>query len=151
MQFWADFMLGKLARELRLLGIDCAYTREPDSERLWQNAKRMGRLFLTRNTKLKDKEGVVFIASEKMIEQVRQILNAFPDLPIEPLQRCLDCNSLLIEREKVSVKLLVPFYVYQTQDRFYFCPNCQKIYWRGTHYEDMKNRISRYLKKEGNG
>lgn len=139
-------MLGKLARELRLLGIDCAYEKETNSYQLFKKAKSMGRFLLTRNTKLKDKELVIFITSEKVAEQVKQVLSTVSDLSIKPMSRCLDCGSNLEAREKTSVKLMVPVYVYRTQEQFYSCPNCQKIYWRGTHYEDMQNRVNRYLK-----
>ena len=141
-------MLGKLARELRLLGIDCAYQKEPDYEAILSKAKKEDRILLTRNTKLRNKESVIFIESEKVAEQVIQVLNTFPDLVINPMSRCLNCNAALVESDKESVKLKVPFYVYQTQERFYACPDCGKIYWRGTHYEDMKNRVNRYLKKK---
>jgi len=142
-----DFMLGKLARELRLLGIDCAYQKEANSEQTLKKAKNGQRILLTRNTKLKDKESVFFIESEKVAEQVQQVLEAFPNLAFNPMTRCLDCNAVLVEREKESIKSEVPFYVYRTQERFYCCPDCGKIYWRGTHYEDMKKRVSKYLKK----
>jgi uncharacterized protein with PIN domain len=140
-------MLGRLARELRLLGIDCTYQSEPDSEQILKRAKKEGRLLLTRNTKLKDKESVVFVESENVVDQERQILATFPDLAIKPMSRCLNCDGVLVEQEKESIKSAVPFYVYRTQERFYSCPDCGKIYWRGTHYEDMKKRVSKYLKK----
>jgi hypothetical protein len=140
-------MLGRLVRELRLLGVDCAYQKEPNSEQTLNRAKCEGRLLLTRNTKLKDKESVIFVESEKVVEQVRQVLDTSSDLAIKPLSRCLNCNGVLVEREKDSIKSEVPFYVYRTQERFYSCPDCGKIYWRGTHYENMKSRIDHYLKK----
>lgn len=141
-------MLGKLARELRLLGVDCAYQKEPDSIQALRIAKSEARILLTRNTRLKGKESVFFIESEIASEQVQQILNAFSNLELIPMSRCLKCNALLIEREKASIKLKVPFYVYKTHDRFYACPNCNKIYWRGTHYEDIMKRVNQYLNKE---
>jgi len=140
-------MLGKLARELRLLGIDCAYQKQPDSTQALKTAKSETRILLTRNTKLRDKESVFFIESERVVEQIQQVFKAFPKLELNPMSRCLKCNALLIEREKTSVKLKVPFYVFKVHDRFYSCPNCNKIYWRGTHYEDMKSRINQYLNK----
>jgi uncharacterized protein len=146
-RFSADFMLGRLARELRLLGIDCSYQNEPNSEQILKKAKIEERLLLTRNTRLKNKASVIFIQSENVVDQVQQILTAFPDLAIKPMTRCLNCNGVLVEREKESVKSDVPFYVYRTQERFYSCPVCGRIYWRGTHYENMAKRVSQYLKK----
>jgi len=146
MRLLADFMLGKLARELRLLGIDCAYEKDTDSYQLLKKAKSIGGVILTRNTKLKDKESVVFIKSEKVVEQISQVLSVFANLTIRPMTRCLDCGTTLEARDKASVKSKVPLYVYRTQERFYSCPSCQKIDWRGTHYEDMQRRVDQYLK-----
>ena len=75
-------MLGKLARELRLLGIDCTYQKEPDSNQALRMAKSEGWILLTRNTRLKDKESVFFIESEIASEQVQQILKTFPNLEL---------------------------------------------------------------------
>lgn len=148
MRLLADFMLGKLARELRLLGVDCVYQKELSLEVVLKRAKNEERILLTRNTKLKDRELVLFITSEKTPEQICQVLKTFPAIELKPFTRCIMCNVPLVERAKESVKSNVPFYVFRTQERFYSCPECGKIYWRGTHYEDMKNRINQYLKNK---
>jgi uncharacterized protein with PIN domain len=35
----------------------------------------------------------------------------------------------------------VPPYIYLTQDRFATCPSCNRVYWRGTHVDEMLKRI----------
>jgi uncharacterized protein with PIN domain len=35
----------------------------------------------------------------------------------------------------------VPPYVYLTQERFAICPSCNRVYWHGTHADEMLKRI----------
>ena len=34
-------------------------------------------------------------------------------------------------------------YVAQTQEQFSICPVCRRVYWRGTHWQHMKERLAR--------
>ena len=64
-----------------------------------------------------------------------------------PFTICLECNQPLIERSPAEVKDRVPPYVYKTQTQYMECPECHRIYWRGTHWKAMLNKlekISRY-------
>jgi len=33
--------------------------------------------------------------------------------------------------------------VYQRQDEFWICTDCQKIYWAGTHFKKLQEFVSR--------
>jgi uncharacterized protein with PIN domain len=35
----------------------------------------------------------------------------------------------------------VPAYVVQTHDSFSCCPACQRVYWRGTHWQQMDEHL----------
>jgi hypothetical protein len=48
-----------------------------------------------------------------------------------------------VDKEQVFEK--VPPYVYRTQDRFAMCPDCGRVYWHGTHANEMQKRASRWL------
>jgi len=68
------------------------------------------------------------------------------DIRFKPFSLCLECNQVLVERSKDEVKELVPPYVFKTQNYFMQCPNCQRIYWRGTHWQAMTKRLERFAK-----
>jgi uncharacterized protein with PIN domain len=59
-----------------------------------------------------------------------------------PFTRCMECNGLLEEREKGEIKEKIPPYVYKTQDKYMECPACRRIYWKGTHWQAMMDKIS---------
>jgi uncharacterized protein with PIN domain len=66
-------MLGKLARELRLVGIDCEYDRNLGGMAAFREARRSGRVFLTRAGRLRELPGAMFVQSQVAAEQVEQI------------------------------------------------------------------------------
>jgi uncharacterized protein with PIN domain len=150
-KFLVDFMLGKLTRELRLLGFDTQYINlQTDDLRnpmiLLKLAQSENRIILTRNTKLKNYSGVVFINSEYINEQIAQVIKSFKlKIDIKPFSRCLVCNEILISVKKEEIKGKVPFYIFQTKDEFSCCPKCQKIYWAGTHQKNMRERVRKLI------
>jgi len=44
------------------------------------------------------------------------------------------------------VKDRVPPYVFKTQQQYMECPRCHRIYWRGTHWTAMTDRLKRLTK-----
>lgn len=151
-KFLVDFMLGKLAREIRLLGFDASYIQPQNLPNknplaLINLAKADNRIILTRNTQLKDYAEVFFITSEKTNEQIKQVIKHFQlEKAINPFSRCLICNEVLMSVTKESVKGKVPFYIFQTKQEFASCLKCQKIYWAGTHRKDMQKRVKKINK-----
>lgn len=150
-KFLVDFMLGKLARELRLLGFDASYIKPqnlPDKNplTLLNLAKADNRIILTRNTQLQNFPEVLFITSEKIAEQIKQVITYFKlEKEIAPFSRCLLCNEVLVAVPKDAVKGKVPFYIFQTKEKFAYCPKCQKIYWAGSHLKDMQKRLKKII------
>jgi uncharacterized protein len=66
-------MLGKLARELRLLGLDVEYDRNLGGMPAYKVARQSGRILLTRTNKLKGLPGTVYVPSQLAPEQVAQV------------------------------------------------------------------------------
>jgi uncharacterized protein with PIN domain len=71
--FLCDVMLGRLARELRLLGIDCEYDRSLGGMQAYRAARGSGRVFLTRTNRLRGLPGTIHVQSQIAPEQVAQI------------------------------------------------------------------------------
>ena len=53
------------------------------------------------------------------------------------LSRCLICNNIVEEISKKNVKKIVPKRVFENNKKFWYCKNCDKIYWKGSHFENM--------------
>ncbi len=148
-RFFADAMLGKLARWMRTLGYDVLYETGIDDTELLLKADEEGRVVLTRDTLLMKrrlaKGRAVFIESGDLSGQLRQVAEMFPIEKDKLLTRCLRCNALLSSVEKEAVKEKVPSYVFSTQNEFSICPACNRVYWGATHRERMLEELKRML------
>lgn len=145
MRFLVDSMLGKLAKWLRILGYDTLYFRQGDDRDLLELASEEDRTILTRDTRLSRRWLVptLLIKSEQVEEQLSQVVRRF-GLEMEEglFSRCPECNILLKEILKEDVVERVPPLVSETYDEFMTCPNCNRIYWMGTHWENIRLRIA---------
>lgn len=135
----ADSMLGRLARWLRLLGHDARLLDKPPVR------VPPGALFFTRRTAWAHRQGVVFISHDHINDQLRQAVDSLSDAvgPGGLFSRCLDCNEpvKLLDREMASGR--VPDYIIATAERFFVCPQCQKVFWPGSHGERASKMLER--------
>ena len=149
LKFLADRMLGKLTRYLLMLGIDTVYFIQTDRSELIAVAKEEGRVVLSRDTNLRDSwdssdsRGFVFVKADAADDQLRQVIDHF-EIALDKVQlftRCLKCNRNLIKRTAEEVKPFVPPYILTTHREFSSCPQCENVYWRGTHQKRMEEMI----------
>lgn len=149
MRFLADQMLGSLARWLRFFGFDTAYPDVLSDSDLVALAKKEDRILLTRDRDLAQKKDikVLYVESTELESQLVQVIQHF-NLDIErPFTRCALCNSELIKVEKKLVEGMVPEKVFERQNEFLQCPECDKYYWQGTHFTGIKNRLETLVRK----
>jgi uncharacterized protein with PIN domain len=142
-------MLGTLAKWLRILGYDTLFDPDIDDHQLVRLARAEGRLILTRDRELARRRGVrvLLIASEHLDDQIRQVL---ADLDLEPdrsFSRCPVCNEPLVAIDRETARSQVPAYVARTQRTFRSCPICQRVYWRGTHWQRINEQLARLQSK----
>ncbi len=153
-KFIVDTNVGKLVKWLRMMGYDTLFFNGSDDSNMIATALAEGRVILTRDTQIMKRRVVasgrlkaIFIQSDEPELQMRQIINTLGlDCQFRPLAICLECNQSLLERSKQQVKDLVPPYVFQTQSQYMECPNCHRIYWRGTHWEAMTKKLEQYIR-----
>lgn len=148
MKFIVTPELGRLAKWLRIVGFDAIYFTQSNFSSLLIQALRDNRIILTRNLySINKARGVklVQIKSDQVSQQLKQVLK---ELNLKPdsermFSRCTICNAELNEIDKQQVKDRVPEYVFNTQDKFYTCVSCRRIYWSGTHW----GNVSKILKE----
>jgi uncharacterized protein len=147
MKLLVDQMLGTLAKWLRFFGIDTFYaTQSIQDDELLEIAKKEHRVLVTRDKELilraqKRDIRVIPVFTRDLDEQLNKVLENTNVDTTQILSRCSLCNTKLISIDKEQVKDKVPENVYQTNETFWICSNCHKIYWRGSHYDEIIQKI----------
>lgn len=147
-RFIADSMLGSLARWLRLIGYDTLYDPAAADRELVHRARAEARILLTRDRPLAARRGVrtLFIDSQTLAEQMRQVITAFGLRLNEDGRRCSVCNGPLQRVDPAAVRERVPPYVLRTHTLFRACADCGRVYWPGTHWQELEAQLARLLK-----
>ncbi len=153
-KFILDVHLGKLAKFMRILGYDTLYEMDYEDDQIVEISLEQKRTILTRDLGIL-KRGVVthgyFVRNTEPEKQIVEILNRFQlENRIEMFSRCLECNSEIREIEKSKIVERIPPKVANHYDQFYYCDKCDKIYWKGSHYEKMRSVVSSLLKEKVN-
>ena len=148
--FLVDSMLGRLARWLRILGYDTWYFRDISDEELVGMQRRSGRVLLTRDRALIRHgcvEKFVFIEADCWEDQMEEVMKVFPLAVTRDrlFTRCLRCNDRLERVASAEVRGRVADFVAAAHDTFHRCPSCDRIYWPGTHREEMLQKIERFV------
>ncbi len=138
-RFIADVMLGRLARWLRVLGYDTLYFSDADDPALAEQARAEERILLTRDRELSRRRGlrVVLLQDDQIEGQLREVVSQLHLSTQNAFSRCIQCNLILVDIDRETARSLVPPFVYATQVRFRRCPQCHRVYWRGTHWARM--------------
>jgi uncharacterized protein with PIN domain len=145
-RFLCDQMLGSLARWLRFLGYDTLYPEAMDDTSILKMARDDGRMLLTRDKELASRaqESGRLVRSDVLDDQLADVRKVFGlDLSGEKLlSRCSLCNAVLTVIDKGEAeKAGVPAVIVQRHDRFWRCPGCGQLYWPGSHYERIMDKI----------
>lgn len=144
-KFILDVHLGKLARLIRLAGFDALYRNDYSDHEIAETSAKQGRIVLTRDRRLLKFSKIThgyWIRSFNPEEQLKEVVGRFKlSGSISPFNRCLECNGEIVEVDKNSVidQLEPKTRIYY--DSFYRCKSCLKIYWRGSHYSQMKEML----------
>ena len=151
MKFLVDRMLGKLAKKLRILGYDAVYYRGNRTHELVHLAQQEERVILTRNTKLfpgAPSNRIFRVTEDKPLLQVQELLRKGLISPEEKklFSKCLVCNATLNEIPRDEADGKVPEFIFYEQKEFFRCPQCQRIYWQGTHHKKMKKKVEELLR-----
>jgi uncharacterized protein with PIN domain len=137
-----------------MMGFDSLFFNGDDDSGMVKQALAEGRVILTRDTGIMRRRAVssgrvrtVLIESEEPEQQIQQLMSIF-DLKEQsrPFTRCLECNQSLESRSREEMVGRVPPYVYRTQTQYMECPDCHRIYWRGTHWAAMVRKIDKLAK-----
>ncbi len=146
-KFVADVHLGSLAKYMRMLGFDVSYKNNFTDEEIIEISLNENRTILTKNRGLLKNNRIkhgYWIRSERTEQQVKEVIKRF-DLKndIHEFLRCLECNNILKPAEKGDIEKRLPPKVKDWHNEFWYCSSCDRIYWRGAHFEKMTKFIER--------
>lgn len=147
-RFVLDIHLGKLAGFLRMLGFDTLYRNDyPDEELAWVSSTE-NRILLTRDIGLL-KRGIVthgyWVRSMNPHQRLEEVLRRFELFDsISPFSRCIHCNGTLEVVEKQDILHRLQPKTREHYDDFRRCEACDKIYWKGSHYEQMQDFVEKF-------
>ncbi len=137
MRFILDEHLVKLARHLRMIGVDAELVSTDREE---------GRVLLTCDRALFESfpDGLRhFVVATDPAAQLQEILAAF-ELETGAraldgfLKRCLECNSPILPVLPGYIRDRVPEHVLAEHQDFFLCTRCERVTWGGGHVERMK-------------
>jgi uncharacterized protein with PIN domain len=146
-RFVADCHLGKLARQLRFLGMEVLYDNRATDSQLLLSTNTDDRALLTRDRRLLMHAVVRHGYCPRSDDPAVQILEVIQRFHLAehfaPYSRCLQCNGLLERVQKAEVlEQLEPLTNLYYHD-FRRCTGCGKIYWPGSHFGKLENRLQR--------
>jgi len=154
-RFITDRMLGTLSRYLRFMGYNTlsangfAEGNTKEDTLLLNLAIREKRILLTRDAELarRGKEQAVLVKSDDVMDQVQQLINGGLIVRRVMMSRCSLCNTVLKEASAEEIRAAD----YAPRDKkgfiFFWCDQCGKLYWNGSHGKSISERIGADLKR----
>ena len=146
LRFIADANVIRLGRLMLILGFDVELCRTGSDKDIADQAQAQGRIVLTRDTALLKRKKITFarrVRSDLPYDQVLEVVRFFGLAQKTAFfSRCTACNTLLVPRAKDEILHLLEPKTRMYFHRFFQCPECGRIFWRGSHVENMKEKFS---------
>jgi uncharacterized protein len=154
-RFLADVHLGKLVRYLRLLGFDTVWDPSLDDGAMARRAVDERRILLTRDRGLLQRRIVTHGCLVRATHPRAQFTEILDRLQLRtrarPFTRCTCCNHEVVEVEKGEVIDRLEPDTVRYYDRFFRCPECDRIYWEGSHHTRMVRFVEGVLHERKDG
>jgi len=146
LRFLVDGNVGRLARYLRMAGMDTLYNPKWSETDLLHILQADARVLLSRNLDLLKRKQIVFgryIRASDPALQLKEVLSLFSitSLP-QSLTRCLQCNHVLQPVAKEDILPRLEPLTIRYFEVFKICPSCDKIYWQGSHVDRMMTLLA---------
>ncbi|WP_223639550.1 Mut7-C ubiquitin/RNAse domain-containing protein [Corallococcus sp. EGB] len=151
-RFILDVGLGRLSGFLRMLGFDTLWRNDSADDQLARISHDESRVLLTRDLGVLKRSEVVYGYFPRETDPAHQLVEVVRRYGLtsrmRPFSRCIACNAPLSTATPEEVQGRVPEGVTQRHRHFQQCPNCQRVFWPGTHHERMQNLVETLRKLE---
>ncbi|HEX6332712.1 MAG TPA: Mut7-C RNAse domain-containing protein [Flavisolibacter sp.] len=144
--FICDVHLGRLARLLRMFGLDTLYDNAFTNDQLAKTAAGEQRILLSRNKAFAKDPRIhcIAIRNEDPMRQLQQVLSGV-SCKLRPFTRCLRCNGLLQKASRDSVADQIPAGTALHCHEYWQCSSCRQVFWKGSHYHKMLKLVRAYV------
>lgn len=147
-----DEMLQGLGRWLRAAGYDTAIELSGCSDaRLLERALEEQRILVTRDRKLIEhraaRERVVLLQANSLADCAQEVAQHLGiDWCFQPFSRCLLCNQLLRQASPEQMAQ-IPSESRARVSEALACPECNKVYWDGSHVLRMRRQLEGWSRR----
>ncbi len=152
-RFVADAHLGGLAHLLRMAGFDTLYDNAFQDDAIVRLAQDGPRTVLTRDRELLKRREVTsgcFVRALRSEAQWLEVVARLGLAPLaRPLSRCLVCNAPLRPAATQEAVGRVSPDVAERHRQFAVCTGCGRLYWEGSHWRRMRERMGALLARAG--
>ena len=147
LRFILDVHLGKLAKFLRFAGFDSLIFPNMNDNDIADLGAREERIVLTRDLGLLKHKKIQYgywLRSQIPEEQFKEVAIHFQikKSDLYPWQRCSICNGKIKAVEKRLIYKKLEFMTNKHYKDFFQCENCGHVYWKGSHFDKMQNRLN---------
>ena len=152
--FLVDGMLGSINRWLRICGYETEFSGDASDEEILKRGKERGLILLTKDRPLfreARRKGVdAFIVEGNNAEERLASVAKEYGLVLDPMMaRCTICGGRLVESSRDEITVDVPHNSLEAYEEFWRCNDCGKVYWRGSHWERIVEKVSEASKIAG--
>ena len=145
--FLVDGMLGSLNRWLRICGYETEFSGDASDEEILERGRERGLIVLTRDRMLLREAGrsgvdAFLVGGSSDEERLASVAREF-GLVLDPvIARCTICGGKLQSIQKDEASGDVPPSSLEAYDEFWRCSGCEKVYWRGSHWARIVEKVS---------
>ena len=150
-RFLCDAGLGGLARWLRAAGYEALWQADIADAELIRQARELTDTVLTTDSLLMERR----LVRDRIIpafwlpptlsiaDQLTLVVREF-ELSARP-PRCMACGGELVRGDKEALRERIPPRTYRWLDEYFLCSECDRLFWHGTHWQRIKDRLTGVL------
>jgi len=149
MKFLCDQMLIKLGRWLRMAGYDTVIVDQPCQDReILEQSLSENRFLITRDRHFlsftKEQDRILWLNSNRTEDCIHELNQKIEiQWTYKPFSRCSLCNASLHDATQEEITL-APEGVREWCKKYWYCQNCMKLYWHGSHTEKMLKQLQNW-------
>ena len=151
LKFLVDMTALKLARNLRIAGLDTKTVIGRKLKDIVEIANSEERIVVTKNrdlVKMRDLRLGQLLRSDDHRIQLREVEERYELSAVaKPMSRCLVCNEILHHVSKESILHRLEPLTRKYHTTFKECSVCRKLYWPGSHHDRMMETFGSLWKK----